>query len=190
MDPNVWILFLLGAILLVQLFLYIPLIRLQKSRPDIPEESLQDPQTGLMSLARFEKILDEELRRGGRYHYPVTLCHMDFEEFEDETMRRFCQILKGTSRVVDGAARYQKNEFRVLLPHTDMAHAKKFLLRLQREVEEKLDLGFSAGVTSFQAGENTAQFLTRARTALIQAKGEGRRKIHSGPNEIAAENRI
>ena len=186
MDVNIWILILLGCILIVQLFLYIPLIRLRKSRPGVQEESLQDPQTGLMNLDRFKRILEEELRRGGRYHYPVTLCHMDLEDFQDQTMRRFCQILKGTSRATDGAARFHKNEFCVLLPHTDMAHAKKFLLRLQKEAEEKLDLGFSAGVTSFQAGENTAQWLTRARTALVQAKGEGRRKIHAVPNEISA----
>jgi diguanylate cyclase len=193
MDLNAWILAFLSLTLLIQFVFYLPLLREKKKL----ENEFVDIHSDIMTRPRFEKILTNELRRGARYHYPVTLCYLDLDDFEsvrekigrkesEKVMEQFCQILKKNTRCADGAAHFQKEEFWVLLPHTDTVRSKKFLTRLQNETEAHLGIGFSAGVSSFQAGENPAQLIMRARTALIQAKGEGGRQVRHGANEVPA----
>ena len=63
---------------------------------------------------------------------------------------------------------------------------KKFFSRLQHETRERLGMGFSAGVTSFQAGENSVLLQTRARAALMQAKAEGGDTIRYVSHDIPA----
>ncbi len=178
----------LGIMISVQALIYIPLFRSRKQWRHIEKNAIQDSLTQLPNRMGFEKMLEEELRRGGRYHYPVTLCYLDIDDFKgindrsgrengDHALRQFAILLKSSSRFADCAARYQNDEFCLLLPHTDIVRAEKYLARLARQIEEKCGLTFSGGVTSYQNGETRAQFMMRAHEALMKAKREGRKKI-------------
>lgn len=147
-----------------------------------------DPVSGTLSRQNFEKMLEEELRRGGRYHYPISLCYLDIDQFSafneefgkpegDDCLKEFGALLRHTTRFADCVCRYQGDEYCILLPHTDLVRAEKFMSRLSQISEEKMQLFFSAGVTSYQAGEGKAAFLMRAFSALSQAKREGLRKV-------------
>jgi diguanylate cyclase len=196
MDSNEQFILLLAFMLVAQAALYLAIVRTKmKMRDD--QIKAEDRLTGALSFSKFANLVDEELRRGGRYRYPVSLCCLDidgFTEFNeqhgpkrgDELLRQFFQILKSTSRCADRIARSKGDDFWVLLPHTDQARAEKFLIRLQKETDEKLGIDFSAGIVHFQPGESSAQFLKKAESALTQAKGEGGRKIRQGSSDIPA----
>lgn len=148
----------------------------------------QDLQTGLYHRNYFERILEMEIRRSGRYRYPVTLCILDIDRFTslnqsfgrkrgDEVLQKFAEFLRASVRITDLIARYERDEFLVLLPHTDLVKAEKFISRIVAQMQERLDYSFSAGLTNFHAGESRSQLLERVSLALGQAKREGTGKV-------------
>lgn len=159
------------------------------SRQDLLEGgSRYDDLTGALSQSGFQEAIDREIRSAGRYHYPVTLCLIDLDDFRsyneafghekgNQLLKDFGLFLRGTVRFTDSVSRYEKDEFVVLLPHTDLVHAEKFLSRVQLLGHERIDATFSAGLTSYRAGESPSQFLERSKVALQQAKREGTKKI-------------
>lgn len=196
MDSNTWFLTFLGFILLAQALLFFPAMAFFRNSKN-NDFKFHDRVTGELNFAGFEQCLEDELRRGGRYHYPVSLCYLDIDDFgllniefgrkrADEILREFCQVVKSNSRCADCLGHSERDEFWILLPHTDAVRSEKFLTRLQHDVEKKMKLTFSAGVVSFRAGETHAQLLIRARLALQQAKEMGNGAIHVRASEIPA----
>ncbi len=94
-------------------------------------------------------------------------------------MRQFSELLRSTVRFSDTVGCGAKDQFMVLLPHTDLVRAQKFLNRVLIEAEEKLDAGFSAGLTTYQAGEKSADLQTRLELAIAAARREGKKKIRA-----------
>lgn len=155
-----------------------------------------DMQTGLFNRYYFEKLLEMEIRRAGRYRYPLTLCVLDIDQFSslnenygkkrgDETLQGFAGFLRASVRLTDLLARHDKDEFCVLLPHTDLIRAEKFMQRVLAQSQERLDCSFSAGITTYHTGESRAQFVSRTLEALNQAKREGNGKLRclvTGPD--------
>lgn len=181
-EPLLWVLF--GANLLCWSLVFI--VRFFWQGFDYGAN--QDVQTGLYHRSYFERIVEMEARRSGRYRYPVTLCLLDIDRFKsinqnfgrkkgDEVLRKFAEFLRSSVRITDLIARYDRDEFCVLLPHTDVVKAEKFISRIVAQMQERLDCSFSAGLTAFHAGENGAQLLDRASLALEQAKREGTGKV-------------
>ena len=154
----------------------------------------QDTLTGALTHLSFEETLLGEIRRAGRYRYPVVLCRLDLDDFAslnqhvgreraDELLKRFTTRMRGAIRFTDLVARYEADEFCVLLPHTPLLGAQKFISRLLAESREHEELSFCAGLTAYSTGENATRFLIRAGEALKTARHEGRGHIHS----LAAE---
>ncbi|MCB9799822.1 MAG: GGDEF domain-containing protein [Candidatus Omnitrophica bacterium] len=140
----------------------------------------------LESNSFFDK-LEEEIRRAGRYHYPATLCVLDIDNFKainkengryyaDELLQRFAEIAVSHVRTSDFVGRMQKDDFLILLSHTDLAQAEKFLYRLLLQAQERLDISFSVGLTAYRQGEAREEFIRRAQSALERAQQEGKKK--------------
>ncbi len=187
---------LLGLVTFLNVAIFFLMRRYRKIWIAIEKEAGVDKVTGVMNRIHFEKLLEEELRRGGRYRYPITLCYIDLDGFKDynetfgrsqgdEYLKLFSEILRGTVRFADCVARYQNDEFCVLLPHTDIVRAEKFMSRLSA-IAESRNFSFSAGVTSYQTGESKAQFVMRSLASLGQAKREGLKKIRYAVSETSA----
>ncbi len=149
-----------------------------------------DKLTQLMNRRSFENVLEKEVRRAGRYHYPLTLCLLDIDDFKifneqngrargDDRLKCFSSLLRRAVRATDYLGRHLNDTFYVLLPHTDLLQGERFLSRVIAQSQEQIDLSFSAGLTSYLGGENKAQFLVRAQIALEQAQKEGKKKIKS-----------
>lgn len=162
--------------------------RIYSQWAELEKTTFVDPITGVLNRLSFERLLDEELRRAGRYHYPLSICHLDIDDFRaynesfgmdkgTQLLGNFGRFVSGNIRTTDCAARDENDSFFILLPHTDIVRAQKFLARLQTQATEGLDSGFSAGVTSFQVGESRTALLRRATLALEQAKREGKKQI-------------
>lgn len=185
---QIWVLAVLGIFLAINFVQYLVMIRMRKQWMQLEKLSIYDNLTNAFNRACFEDILQEEMRRSGRYHFPLTLCVIDLDNFKsyndsfghgrgDELLKRFARHVLGAIRSTDCFARYGGDEFCILLPHTDTVRAEKFLSRLLINVQEWVDTSFSAGVTSFRTGETKAQFVMRADLALYQAKKEGKNRI-------------
>ncbi len=178
----------LNLLLGVQIFQFVILHFLKRRWRELEDLSMCDKLTGTFNLNYFEELLEEEVRRAGRYRTPLSVCLLDLDDFEsyneqfgrwhgDDLLRRFSRFLRGSVRATDGVARDSNDEFFVLLPHTDLVQAEKFLTRLLLQAEERVDSGFCAGVALYRTGEDKSQVKGRARLALQQAKKEGKRNI-------------
>ena len=142
---------------------------------------------GVLDKGAFFPQLQQEMRRAGRYHFPLTLCLLDLDDFQqigrlngkyyaDEVLQKFAAITLGHIRTSDVICRVGRDEFWVLLAHTDLTQAEKFLYRLYLQIQERLDVSYSAGITSYRPGESREEFLHRSEEALGRAKQEGQRK--------------
>ncbi len=147
-----------------------------------------DGRTGLLTRVYFEKMLDQEVRRAGRYRFPLAMCVLDLDSFAsfnenfgprrgDELLKQFGDFLRASVRFTDSVCHDTSDQFYAMLPHTDLVRAQKFLARLLAQAQERLDISFSAGLSVYQSGETPAQFLERISVALKQAKREGKKQI-------------
>jgi len=146
-----------------------------------------DKLTAILDRGTFNDKLGAEIRRAARYHFPLTVCLLDVDDFEelirkngkyygDEILQKFAQIALGHIRSSDLVGRAGRDEFLILLSHTDLNQAEKFLYRLYLQIQERLDHSFSAGITSYRPGESSQDMLKRSEQALERAKQEGQRK--------------
>jgi diguanylate cyclase (GGDEF)-like protein len=121
--------------------LYLQLIALHNSEREKADElrrlAVLDPLTGIANRRAFEAALDQEWRRMMRHGTALSLLMIDVDHFKryndtyghvagDQCLRAVAQALaRRTRRAGELAARYGGEEFAVLLPHTDIAAAKK-----------------------------------------------------------------
>ena len=183
-------LFFISAFLILSGVLFVAWEWVERRRLIVESRSVSDERTGALTIQAFKKILDEELRRAGRYHYALTLCRLDLDDFKsfndnfgpekgDLLLRQFSDLLRSTVRFSDTVGHAKKDGFFVLLPHTDLMRAQRFLARALMETQERLDAGFSAGLTAYQAGEKQADLLDRLELALRSAQREGKKNIRA-----------
>ncbi len=75
----------ISAFLVVSGLLFLTWGWIERRKIETESRSFLDDRTGALAEKAFEKILTEELRRAGRYHYPVTLCLLGLDDFESFT---------------------------------------------------------------------------------------------------------
>lgn len=121
--------------------LYSQLVKLRESERQKAEElrrlTMVDPLTGIANRRAFEEVLGQEWRRMMRHHIALSLLMIDVDYFKrfndsyghvvgDQCLRKVAQVLAlRTRRAGEIAARYGGEEFAVLLPHTDIAAARR-----------------------------------------------------------------
>jgi diguanylate cyclase (GGDEF)-like protein len=164
------------------------LMRLRRKWMELERQSTRDGLTSAFNRETFEEIMEEEMSRSRRYQFPLSLCIIDIDNFKslndtfghprgDRLLIDFVDRIQKAIRSADCLARYGGDEFCILLPHTDLGKAEKFLNRILLEAQEWLDCTFSAGVTVYRGGEDKISLISRADHALYQAKREGKNRI-------------
>jgi diguanylate cyclase len=130
---------------------------------------------------------------------PPSVVMLDIDHFKsvndthghligDRVIRFVAQVLEKNIKGKDSAARYGGEEFTVLLPETPGGGARSVAESIRKAVESaqlvrsdnKKPLGritISAGVATFQAGEDVMEFVNRADQALYRSKREGRNRV-------------
>jgi len=146
-----------------------------------------DELTGIHNFAGFEQVLSAALRDTAPTE-PLSLVRLDINEFAlvnrrdgleggDAAMVAFVTGVSATLPATATMGRMEGDAFAILLPSYTSAEARELLLRVQSQVA-----GFSAGISSREAGESQSEFFGRAGKALFEAQRVGRGKIitHGG----------
>jgi len=106
-----------------------------------------DDLTTLYNKRHFDAHLEEELGKAKRYGHKVSVVVLDVDGaaerkgrngngIGDQILSDMGRLLKRSARGTDCVARYEGDEFRILLPHTDAARAKVAAERLRGVVEQ------------------------------------------------------
>ena len=153
--------------------------------------------TGIDNLRTFYELANQEFKRFVRYGGDLALIVIDLDYFKeindthghaagDEALRLFVQAVKGTLREQDIFARAGGDEFRIMLPGTQVAGASLVAERIRLAVSQlcvesphgRANLTISAGICACQPGDESLDDVTRrADEALYRAKDAGRNSV-------------
>ncbi len=166
-----------------------------KAYLDVCEEAaFTDHLTGLANRRRFERQLEREVARMGRYGHPFSLLMIDIDSFKDlndsfghdagdDAIRRLSKVLREGTRGIDLAARIGGEEFAVLLAETSREGGLEVAERLRAaiktlEIPRARYITASFGVAECPGDAQTAaDVLKAADVALYEAKRNGRDRV-------------
>jgi diguanylate cyclase (GGDEF)-like protein/PAS domain S-box-containing protein len=167
--------------------------RLEQANIRLRELATTDALTGLYNRLVFQRRLEDECKRSGRYGTPMSLILIDVDHFKsfndtfghpagDETLQIVSRLLRSVARATDVVARFGGEEFAVVCPNTDLAGAVVVAERCRQAVEAASwkwrPVTVSAGVAQFTPDMPDATALVSAADrALYQAKNNGRNRV-------------
>ncbi len=165
---------------------------------DLRQKLRIDPLTELLNRRALEADLKKELARSRRYSFPLSVIMADIDFFKkindslghrvgDRVLQKLAEILKKGVREVDLLYRYGGEEFVIILPHTPCKAAAHLAERLRQKIKKyvftipkentKFSVTVSFGVTAVRDGDDIDGVLSRADSALYEAKSQGRDKV-------------
>ncbi len=172
----------------------------RRAEDRLRELAMTDELTGLYNRRHFMREAEREVERAVRFGHEVGLLMIDVDHFKavndshghamgDEALRRVARTIRDALRDVDLVARLGGEEFAVVLPETVREGAATAAERVRRRVEAMImplpggDLRFSVSIglaTAAGADLELDDLLSRADTALYEAKRAGRNKVEAG----------
>lgn len=169
--------------------------------------SQHDDLTGLGNRRLLRIRLQDELHRAERFGEAVSVLAIDIDYFKalndrhghptgDASLRKLAGLMTRNLRRIDTIARIGGEEFVVLLPRTSLAEAAQVGEKL-RSIVERTEfpggegqpngtLTISVGVATLRPEETGADLLSRADTALYEAKDRGRNSVVLAQPAISA----
>jgi len=161
------------------------------------KEAITDGLTQLFIHRYFQRRLDQEMRRAGRYGSPLTLTMLDIDHFKsfndkyghqvgDRVLKVVAELLANNVRNVDIVARYGGEEFAVISPEKTSEDFCIAAERLRKAIEEhpfevdgeRVQITISLGIATFpEDAEEKHELIEKADMALYQAKETGRNRF-------------
>ncbi len=178
------------------------LLELKQYLDSCQEAAFTDHLTGLANRRRFERQLEREVARTGRYGRPFCLLLIDIDNFKDvndtfgheagdEALRGVANVIQSGTRGIDTGARIGGDEFAVILPETSLELGLEVAERLRSAIAA-LDaphgarISASLGVAELPACAHTGDELRAAAdAALYEAKRSGRDRAACAPTADA-----
>ncbi|MFQ5627770.1 MAG: sensor domain-containing diguanylate cyclase [bacterium] len=176
------------------------------------ELSVTDDLTKIANRRYFNRRFEREMQRSQRYNRALSVIMIDIDHFKnfndahghlkgDDVLRSVAQILERNLRKADLIARFGGEEFIVLLPEIDKAHAQKVTEKLRTAVEsyhfkngDTQPLGkitISLGLASYPEDALQAEALLEAADRMLYlAKSLGRNQaayISDRDRKVASE---
>lgn len=151
-------------------------------------ETLRDALTGCFGRLYAEFLIDEWLARG---NLPFAVATVDLDGFKevndryghaagDVVLVECSRIMASQLRVGDILARYGGDEFLIVLPGCDIAHAEAVCARVEdalqrtpvalRQAGQPVHVGAGIGVVQAIKGQTGAALVAEADAALYRAK--------------------
>lgn len=152
-----------------------------------------DALTGILNRGHMERRIREELARGNRYGFPISLILFDIDHFKqindqyghdigDIVLKKMVDTVAGKIRETDALGRWGGEEFMLLLPYTDAKNADLVAQKLCRSLGwvdhgECGKITASFGVAQWISNESFADLYKRLDNALYAAKSAGRNRV-------------
>jgi len=160
--------------------------------------SSTDTKTGLLNHTAWTEHATGVLSRARREHQPVTVLFCDLDDFKtindthghlvgDQVLIAVADCLRRELRGHDGIGRYGGEEFVVILDQLQLREAQFVADRLRTAIsslspDNARHITVSIGLAHappHHPQPDLQQLLTRADTALYQAKSSGRDRVHT-----------
>jgi len=156
-----------------------------------------DTLTGLHNRAWFEDVFPRQLEMCERTGQAASLLMLDIDHFKkvndlyghqngDVALRHIGMLLRRNLRSTDLCARYGGEEMIVLMPGSEITHARLTADRLREQIANaaltlddgrEMKLNVSGGLAEWQPGSTLSNLIRLADLALYQAKNGGRNQI-------------
>lgn len=163
-----------------------------------------DTLTGLANRAYWLETAAREMERFRRHRRPVTLILLDIDGFKqvndshghaagDTLLQELALMLRTGLRGADTLGRLGGDEFGVVLPETDLDHARELAERIRRRAEE-ISRSTPAQACTLSLGvaeigpqhSNVEAWIRQADVALYLAKAQGRNRVCASPSQAVA----
>jgi diguanylate cyclase (GGDEF)-like protein len=162
----------------------------------LEEATLVDPLTGLGNLRRFEEECEREHRRAQRVWDSYAVVRVDVEGMTslnsihgrakgDSLLRLLGERLRASRRQYDIVARWNNDDFALLLPCIDRTAVKRVLERAAsqavdaaKEAGFEINLNVGVAVWTPPSADTATDVLGRATAALDVAKKSGPGSLH------------
>lgn len=155
-------------------------------------EATTDRLTETLNRRGLEPYLAREMSLADRHHVPFSVVLLDIDHFKsindvyghnvgDNVLRAVGEVIRKSARTSDLVGRWGGEEFLLLLPHTDLTHARLAADRIRSAVErarvlEARPVTLSAGVAEFAPADTAKSLVQRADKQLYAAKAAGRNR--------------
>ncbi len=170
----------------------------KRMEAELMEMATVDFLTGLVNRRSFMARMDEELARLKRFDIPhASVLMLDLDHFKhvndshghavgDAVLKHFAALVRSELRQIDTGGRVGGEEFAILLLGADLAAAELFAERLRTKVADTpldhdgkfIPVTVSIGIATLAADDaNSDAALSRADTALYEAKRSGRNRV-------------
>lgn len=149
-----------------------------------------DRLTQLYNRLKSDTVLKEERERSQRSLTKFSIILLDIDNFKkvndtyghnvgDEVLIGFAQIIRSNIRKIDTAARWGGEEIMIIMPESDGVGAQHLAEKLLVKIREHSfpDIGHitaSFGVAEFENGITEVELVSRADTAMYEAKAAGK----------------
>jgi diguanylate cyclase (GGDEF)-like protein len=149
----------------------------------------KDPLTGLLNRRGLDEALAHEIARAARNGTVLSVLMIDIDGFRtvnkltyahgDIVLREFSRALEEACRSTDIICRRGGDEFLLLLPDTPCLEALRLEARVRAVVtttdfSNVSKLTYSAGITSYRAGDSFDELDRRASILVNEVKSAGR----------------
>ncbi|HEX7649956.1 MAG TPA: GGDEF domain-containing protein [Noviherbaspirillum sp.] len=160
------------------------------------EKSVRDDLTGLYNRRQLQTELEQARLEANAGVAPFSMCLIDIDRFKeindgnghlagDTILKEFSRLARNSIRDSDVLGRYGGDEFLLILKDTDLKgavmHAERLrvyahFLDFQKVLAQK-HISLSIGVAQYRKGEKITDLISRADSALYQAKQLGRNRV-------------
>jgi diguanylate cyclase (GGDEF)-like protein len=167
----------------------------------VERQAVTDPMTGLYNRRYFQEQLSKEIDRFQRFGHAFSLFIVDLDFLKkindslghnsgDIAIKHIANVIKRNVRDVDTVGRFGGEEFVVLLPETDVQHARMVSERICAAIREKPidDIGIitaSLGSATYpHDAQDRDKLFELADQALFLAKRMGRNQVRSVSEDL------
>lgn len=171
-------------------------IMLASQNKKLEDLATRDPLTNLYNRRAFGWFIDKEVSRVNRYGCSACFVIMDIDHFKsindthghdvgDAVLCQFAKVITENSRNENIVCRWGGEEFVILMPESTIDMALVYLRNLRQAIlTSDFDctnkVRFSAGISTYVAGETVLDWTQRADRALYKAKHSGRDRVAVG----------
>ncbi|MBI4213339.1 MAG: diguanylate cyclase [Chloroflexi bacterium] len=125
----------------------------------------RDQTTGALKEDQIRRQLAEEISRGRRYGYPISILSLAEEaaeglsEADEEDLAGAARAVQSRLRPMDSLGQHGDRAFTIMLPHTPLDGAQVVATKIIDTVREATGINMQAGVAEFPEDAATAEDL-------------------------------